>query len=300
MNKMMEMVKIVNMIFRLGSNMFFHVTYRSYSDGRTKDDLSKNCTFPNRDDVRKCSIHSLVFEINVVYAFFKEKVDGYSKELDIISIQNVLLSGNYHLSPLHLVHSDDEFPQSNSIPKFLFEFISIADHLVMCSLGSILIKGLNHSSYFRNSCYSAFNSNRSYIHYINTIEEWVEMEALIRLNCAKSMTYFSKSRLIDKIRPIVNNDDNLVKLILSFTDLHVVDDKSRYLLELKAGISYLYLISDILFNIIWTILIKLLKNDCLNLNMHALNMRYLFPFLIKLIIFKESLPLTWGKKTALK
>ena len=43
MIKMMEMVKIVNMIFRLCSNMLFHVTYRSYSDGRTKDDL-KNKT----------------------------------------------------------------------------------------------------------------------------------------------------------------------------------------------------------------------------------------------------------------
>lgn len=251
MNKMMEMVKIVNMIFRQGSNMLFHVTYRSYSDGRTKDDLSKNCSFPNRDDVRKCSIQSLVFEINVVYALFKEKVDGYSKELDILSIQNLLLSGNYHLSPLCLVRSDDEFPRSNSIPMFLFDFTSLADHLVMCSLGGILIQELNHSSYFRKSCYSAYNSSdRSYIHYINTIQEWVEMEALLILNCGKSITYFSRSRLIEKIRPIVNNDDNLVKLISSFTDLHVVDNKGRYLLSLKAGIPYIPFISEILFDII--------------------------------------------------
>ena len=36
------------------------------------------------------------------------------------------------------------------------------------------------------------------------------MDALLKLNCSNSIKMFSRSRLIEKVRPIVHNDDNLV------------------------------------------------------------------------------------------
>lgn len=59
--------------FRKITYKLYHVTYRSYTDGRTGDDLSQNSTFQGSDDVRKCSIHSLACEIHDLYYFIKEK-----------------------------------------------------------------------------------------------------------------------------------------------------------------------------------------------------------------------------------
>lgn len=99
-----------------------NVTYRSYTDGRTWDDISSNSTL---EDVRKCSIHSLVYEINEVYAVFKQNSDDYElTDVDILGIQNQLLSGDYHLSPLRLVCGYDAFPRKNSTFKFSLEIDS--------------------------------------------------------------------------------------------------------------------------------------------------------------------------------
>lgn len=53
------------------------------------------------------------------------------------------------------------------------------------------------------------------------------MDALLKLNCSNSINMFSRSRLIEKVRPIVHNDDNLVKLISSFCNLPIVDNMGR-------------------------------------------------------------------------
>lgn len=61
----------------------------------------------------ECYLHRLVFEIKEVYALFKKDDDNYElSEGDILGIQNALLSGNYHFSPLRLVRGSK--PGSNS------------------------------------------------------------------------------------------------------------------------------------------------------------------------------------------
>lgn len=82
--------------------------------------------------------------------------------------------------------------------------------MVLGGLGGILVKELGQSSYFRQSCYSSYRKDRSLIHYLDTIQEWRDIDALLKLNCSNSINMFSRSRLIEKVRPIVHNDDNLV------------------------------------------------------------------------------------------
>lgn len=170
---MKEKVSMIFSRFRPGYNMLFHVTYRSYTDGRTGDDLSQNSTMKDRVDVRKCSLHRLVFEINEVYAVLKQNDVNYElSEGDILGIQNALLSGNYNFSPLRFVRGNGAPSGSNSTPMLSVE-ASLADEVVIGALCGILIQELGQSSYFRQSCYSYYTKDRSLPHYLDTIQEWM-------------------------------------------------------------------------------------------------------------------------------
>lgn len=190
-------------------NMFFYLTYRNYTDDRTGDELSDKSPA-----VRKCSLHTLIFEINFVYAFLKNHNSNYAlSPEDILSIQNALLSGNYHLSPLRFIHGNSASPMLEA---------SLADELVIGALSGILVKELGESCYFRKSCYSSYTNDRSLRHYLDTIQEWGDIEVLLLLDCSNSSLMFSRSRLLEKVRPIVHNDEHLVKLISSFCNLPFV------------------------------------------------------------------------------
>lgn len=75
------------------------------------------------------------------------------------------------------------------------------------------------------------------------------MEALLQLDCSKSVISFSRSRLIEKVRTIVHYDDNIVKLISSFCNLPIVDNMGRDFSH-NSGVPPLTFIAEILFNII--------------------------------------------------
>ena len=185
--------------FRPVYTMLYHLTYRSYTDGRTVDDLTHHSS--------KSSLHSLVFKLN-------NYINKLS-EVDILGIQNVLLSGNYTFSPLSFMHRNYAPLGINSIPNLYFEKKEKADIVVMTELSMILVEELVQSTYFRQSCYSIY-TKRGIDEYLGTFNGWEDMEALLRLDCSCSELYFSRRRLIEKVRPIVDNDDDLVKLISSF------------------------------------------------------------------------------------
>lgn len=225
MINMMKKDKMANLLFRPGYNKLFHLTYRSYG---------------TMDDVIKCSLHKLVFEINNTYALFKQEDSDYElSDGDILAIQNALLSGNYRFSPLRLVRG---YGGSVDIEA------TLADEVVISALGAIIIQELATSSYFRKSCYSTYNKDKTLYHFFDTIQGWRSIEALIYLNCKDSCTKFSRSRLIEKVRPIVNNDDSIVKLISSFCNLPIVDNIGRDF-SFNTGIPPLIYLGNILFNI---------------------------------------------------
>jgi hypothetical protein len=228
--------KMVNMIFYPGYNMHFHVTYRSYTDGRPWG------------DVPKCSLQSLVFEINEVYAVYKQNNSDYElSEGDILNIQNLVLSGNYYFSSLRLVRTYSESPGSNLIPALSVEVeASLADEVVIGALAGILIKELGQSSYFSKSCYSSYSKDRTITHYLDTILEYRDVQTLLIVNCSNSELKFSRSRLIEKVRSIVNND--LVKLISSFCNAPIVDNMDRDF-SINTGVPPLPFIAEVLFNI---------------------------------------------------
>lgn len=192
-----------------------------------------------------CSIHSLIFEVNEVYAFFRQKGDFTLSEVDILNIQNALLSGNFHFSPLRIVVETNSYSGSS---RLLYLSPSPADDVVIGALGGILVKELRQSSYFRQSCFSTYSKKKKARHYLETIQKWSEIEALLLINCSNSLTKFPRSLLIEKVKPIVNYDDGLVKLISSFCNLPLLDNTGKDW-SVKTGVPPLLKISEILYNI---------------------------------------------------
>lgn len=214
-------------------------TTRSYCQNRTMD------------DVKKCSLYSLIFEINEVYAVLKQNYGNYDlSEVELLGIQNSLLSGRYHFSPLRLVIEYGASPRSNSTPTFSVEPSNTADQVVIGALGAILIKELGRTSFFKGVCYSTYKEDgfNSLSHYLSTIQEWREVDALLRLNCSNSAITFPRSRLIEKVKTIIHSEQ-LVHLIISFCNLPIVDNMDR-VISVKTCFPPMIFIGEILLNII--------------------------------------------------
>lgn len=158
-------------------------------------------------------------------------------DVEIFGIQKSILSGNSRFSHL-LVKSFDDSIQTSCF----------ADNVVIGSLGILLAKEWNQTSYFRRSFYSFLNKDRRLGHFFATIQEWSEMDILVHINCEESVSMFSRSRLLEKIDAIVNNDQIWLQMISSYCNLPIMDINGNDISEMT-GIPPVPFISDILFNI---------------------------------------------------
>lgn len=187
------------------------------------------------------TMNKLVNEIKELYHRDSEKCKLYNikpilEESEIIGIKKNLLSGNYYLAPLRK-HSNFNINTTN----LCFDVIpaSSADSLVFKALGNLLNKELG-ISFYRKSCYSKFipeyyenikvYTEMSSYYYLEAISEWSDIEALISLDCRPSVNISSRSRLLDKLRPIV--DDNLLLFLSNYINLNVIYDNLDDNLEL--------------------------------------------------------------------
>ena len=67
----------------------------------------------------------------------------------------------------------------------------------------------------------------SFYYYLESISELNDVEALICLDCRQCVNLSSKSRVIDKLRPIV--DDNLLSFLSNYINLNVICDNLEVL-----------------------------------------------------------------------
>lgn len=170
---MIIMKEMLNIPFKPGTNMLFHVTYCSNSDGNN------------------CSIKSLVFHLEGVCSYIKEcnlNSQNIIDNIDIPAIKKMLLSGNYNFRPLNIVrnkyareYTDIKTPVYNLLPS------TSEDLLVIFTLIIILVKELQQSSYFSASSYCIHTNHISLGCYLDSVNELREMQALIRLNCFKCL-----------------------------------------------------------------------------------------------------------------
>lgn len=85
------------------------------------------------------------------------------------------------------------------------------------------------------------------------IQEWRDVDILLRIDCSNAMMTFSRSRLIELITyRILNKKDNgFIDLISAFCNLPIYDIIGNDL-SIDTGIPPVYYISEVLFNIVLT------------------------------------------------
>lgn len=228
------------------NHMLFYVTYRSYTDDvRTSDDINLNQTMDDtRVDVHKSEslLNRLILDLNELHAIFMQQFNIKSpiSENELFILQNSLMSGTFNFSPLRARESNSS--------ETTVDATSMVDQFVIGALCSILIHELAKSSFFHQKCYSTYLKD-DYFLLVDIIKEWRDLDSLLIVNCNHCVFKFSRSRLIDKILPILNYDDDFVKLISSFCSLQIIDDLGRDL-SLKTGVPPMKMIAHILLNII--------------------------------------------------
>lgn len=209
-----------------GNNM--RVTYRSYCD------FSNNSS--SKVDI--ITMDRMLYEIDYYYNLLDMDNCYYDKDFiyrneDIDEIKYLLLSGNYKFSPLYEISDSYTIINKNEwvVPNI---YISKADNFVFSVLRRILVKGL--STYYRKSCYSKCNDNidnrilnynleEGYINLLNTISDWKNVNGIIHISCERCIELSSRSRIIEKLSPIL--DPDLQKLISSYFDLYIIDEKGN-------------------------------------------------------------------------
>lgn len=187
------------------------------------------CMNRTMDDEQKCSLYSLVFHINEVVSVIKKCIEGYDlSKFYLLGLQNSILSGRYHFAPLRLVieTEDTHSPWSNSKPYLSVVPSNTEDHVVIGALGALLVQELKRSTYLSKSCISTYKGKDYLYTYHSTILEWRGVEALLRLNCSKSYITYPRSRLLEKVKTLLNNEQ-VVDLIKCFCNLSIIDNMDR-------------------------------------------------------------------------
>lgn len=214
--------------------MILHQTTRSYCSNK------------------EYSLYSLVFKLQEVNSVFKTYDENYLSEVGLLSIQNSLLFGSYSFSPLRLVilYRDDPHGTNSTPSSFSIEPTVLEDKVVIGALGALLIEIFAASSYFCKSCFSTYNNKGldSVAPYHSRIQEWRGVEELLRLDCSCSCMTVPTSRLIEKVKTIMNNPQ-LIDLINRFCNLPIRDERGC-LFSHNTCFPHMTFIGDILKNIL--------------------------------------------------
>lgn len=126
---------------------------------------------------------------------------------------------------------------------------TMADELVICALGDILIQEMMYTSYLHPKCYTLFTPGKSIDEYHNAIREWRNIDMILRIDCSKAIVTFDRMKLIEKVISLVNHDDSFIRLVTSFCNLPILDSNGNDL-SIKGGIPPVDFIGEVLFNII--------------------------------------------------
>lgn len=84
--------------------------------------------------------------------------------------------------------------------------------------------------------------------FARAVNGWKEVHFLYRIDFSRSITQFSRSRLLEKVQSLVQGE-GITKLLSSFCDLRILDGSGK-VVKYKRGVPPVAFISPILLNII--------------------------------------------------
>ena len=185
----------------------------------------------------------------------------------LIGIKKRLLSDDYQFSGVCISHNFFDFrikdPDALSTNMSECEIcVDKKDVLIIYSLVQMIMIQIQrqyqlHSCRYELYCMSDIESINSFHHYIS---EWWELEGLLLIDCSNSYESIPICGVLDKMKRIFNNDDNLYRLFASLIKIPIRYEGGRSSSNIDS-ISKLPYLSYILFDIYMDNIDRFIK-DC--------------------------------------
>lgn len=227
---------------------------------------------------RVCDIPSLIYEMEKAFTSLVHLASDSGSVYDLTYndfdvMKKKLLSGNYTFSPLKLLMHKC----STSGSFFVNVEASLEDELVLYSIDILLRIELRQSSYLSKSCSCTYSESIGLMHLFREMENQNGLESILFMDSFNSIMNFSRERLLEKVKAIVNNHD-IYQLIECFCNLPLFNDETGNDYSVKTGIPPLKLIGGVLFDIILDDIDRDLTSELPNIQYYRHQHIFLFTF----------------------
>ena len=137
--------------------------------------------------------------------------------------------------------------------NYTSEFYLVAtkeDELVLMTLGLLILIQIRKRSFFLSSNYDTYRISEkdAIVDFFSSICKWSELEGLILIDCSNSVQHLSRTRLLEKMKLIINHDKDIYKLLELFLQIPIHDSSGKDY-SIGTGIPHLPYLSDILLNV---------------------------------------------------
>lgn len=99
-----------------------------------------------------------------------------------------------------------------------------SDVVVISAFIIVLIKSLMESSFFKKSCYNNYQSNETYLKFMNSLLRMKDVDEVLYIHAENAKYRYSRSRVITKLAPFVNNEKYLISIIRSIVNCPIHDE----------------------------------------------------------------------------
>ncbi len=167
------------------------------------------------------------------------------------------------------------------------------DDVVLGALEQILKTELVKYSYLSSSCYLSYQPHNSCSHCRDTILGWKNLEGLCKLSFTHFKNNFSRARLIEKVRPIMKYDEDLMNLLSDACNMPVLYGHADVKLTYKNRIPSIPYLSDILFDLYLDYVDRKIEKELPDLQYARCHDEILYP------IYRDKMDLDEGIKKEL-
>ncbi|NP_862324.1 hypothetical protein BrnaMpl_p2 (mitochondrion) [Brassica napus] len=105
---------------------------------------------------------------------------------------------------------------------------SFSDTVVITAFILVFIKSITEElTFFRKSCYLKYQTDDEFISFNETLDKWGGLNNFIVISLHKTIYSYSKSRVLEKVAPLVNSDHYLMSILNSLIYNQILDEEGK-------------------------------------------------------------------------
>lgn len=211
----------------------------------------------------RCDVEELILEIEKNHAFEMEmKNSKYCvtdsqydvTDSDILALKKSLTSQSYKFSPLSLNNSVYFFCYHPNDYYHRFYISSFVDKLVLNSLYVIIVREFNlKKDYFSKKTLSIVDhtSEELLAKFQLLMKEWKGLDELLIIDGYQNISSLNRLRVLEKVRPIIQNDEDLYQILKSYCYYTYIDEENGEECSSLEGLPPIDGISELLLHLFY-------------------------------------------------